>query len=979
MKQTLLKSWLMLVMLLVGVGTTWAADTYVQLTSIEGIDESAEYVLGIDGTGFHKSGTSSWGVCTNSGGGTPLKYKLVKATDGNSFKAYTTIGSTTYYLTVPTSNTFTMATSSTAGNTDMIIGTTQVSSTNYAVTNKGTTTRHLRLNGTSGLRSYAGTTGTMAYFYKVVASGPSVLSISIKTAPTKTTYMEGEKFDPAGLVITKTLSNDTKEDVTYDNDTKNDFTFDPDLTKELTNETSVTIKYGNKTASQTITVNPFVAAEGTYTISTNTALYSVSAGNNGTEQSVEKYGITVVSGCKSSATSKTYYDTNHIRYYTDSYLKLTAPTGFEITKVVFTSDGTWNSGPKCGTNGSYNNTTKTWEGKTSQLDLTFSDQNRIRSIAVTYATASAPEPTKTLVSIAASGTAADLWTKDEFSHNGITITATYDDESTTDVTSSCSFTGYDMTTAGTQTITATYKEQTCTYSVDVKTIANTEETAYTVAEAIALVDAGKGLKENVYVKGEVSSIQSTSVSSAGKINFFIDSDAFEFYGCLNIGGAKFTSLEQVLVGANVVGKGLLTKYNTTYEFATGCELVSYQAPAGGKETATISVSEAKTALMVGDYDEYEVSYNGDGVLVATSSNENVAEVIIDGNQVLVSAVGKGTTTITISAPATENYFAAEYKYTLSVSQLASLPFSFNGGRSNITTTDGMSYDGLGTDYSSSPKLKFDSSNDVVIINYTGEAGVLQYTIKGNTYKGGTFDVLESANGTDYTTIKSYTALPSSYNESYPLSADTRFVKFVYTNKSEGNVALGAIKIFAGYVRNVEKDSYGTICLPYAVETPAGATFSSVSSIDKTTGVLTLSNETSLEAGKPYIFQATGTVVVCQYTGEAVAEPVADEYLTGVFEATPAPEGAYVMQSQEGVVGFYKVGSVIPTVGANRAYLNVPDANVRAFYFSSDDVATAIEGVNAETTKADVIYNMAGQRVNKAQKGIYIINGKKVLK
>lgn len=32
----------------------------------------------------------------------------------------------------------------------------------------------------------------------------------------------------------------------------------------------------------------------------------------------------------------------------------------------------------------------------------------------------------------------------------------------------------------------------------------------------------------------------------------------------------------------------------------------------------------------------------------------------------------------------------------------------------------------------------------------------------------------------------------------------------------------------------------------------------------------------------------------------------------------------------------------------------------------------------EESEAD-IYNLAGQRVNKAQKGIYIINGKKVLK
>ena len=151
--------------------SAWAA-TYTQLTSIANIDEKAKYVLGIDGTGFHYEGTSSWGKTALPSAQTPISYTLKKANDGKSFTAQATISGTTYYLQVPTSNTFSMATS-TGTNTDLIIGTTQVSGTNYAVANKTTTTRHLRINGTSGLRSYAGTTGTMAFFYKVEDSSSS--------------------------------------------------------------------------------------------------------------------------------------------------------------------------------------------------------------------------------------------------------------------------------------------------------------------------------------------------------------------------------------------------------------------------------------------------------------------------------------------------------------------------------------------------------------------------------------------------------------------------------------------------------------------------------------------------------------------------------------------------------------------------------------------------------------------------------------
>lgn len=162
----LLKTTLLLCAQIVGSLSSWA-DTYEQLTSIANIDESAEYVLGIDGTGFHYEGTSSWGLTALPSAHTPIYYTLKKASDGNSFTAEATISGTKYYLQIPTSNTFSMATS-TGTNTDLIIGTTQVSGTNYAVANKTTTTRHLRRNGSSGIRSYAGTTGTMAFFYKVV-------------------------------------------------------------------------------------------------------------------------------------------------------------------------------------------------------------------------------------------------------------------------------------------------------------------------------------------------------------------------------------------------------------------------------------------------------------------------------------------------------------------------------------------------------------------------------------------------------------------------------------------------------------------------------------------------------------------------------------------------------------------------------------------------------------------------------------------
>ncbi len=119
-------------------------------------------------------------------------------------------------------------------------------------------------------------------------------------------------------------------------------------------------------------------------------------------------------------------------------------------------------------------------------------------------------------------------------------------------------------------------EETTTYSP--KTIANTAETAYTVAEAIALIDAGEALTDVVFVKGIVSKVEKFA---DGAITYWISEDGtaeaaqFECYKGKGIDGADFASIDDVKVGAAVVVTGTLTKYGETYEFNAGNKLVSY--------------------------------------------------------------------------------------------------------------------------------------------------------------------------------------------------------------------------------------------------------------------------------------------------------------------------------------------------------------------------------------------------------------------
>ncbi len=174
----------------------------------------------------------------------------------------------------------------------------------------------------------------------------------------------------------------------------------------------------------------------------------------------------------------------------------------------------------------------------------------------------------------------------------------------------------------------------------------------------------------------------------------------------------------------------------------------------------------------------------------------------------------------------------------------------------------------------------------------------------------------------------------------------------------------------------------TFCAPFTVAIPAD--YQSVVTASTVTGVE--GNVLKLEPVADYVIPANTPVIVeipMAYTlpvsGIYVKGTPAAGLLTGVYESTQAPVGSYVLQNLSGKVGFYQVtAGNQPTVGANRCYLTV-DSGIKAFFFDEDD-ATSIQTIdNGQQTTEGTIYNVAGQRMNKMQRGINIINGKKILK
>lgn len=88
---------------------------------------------------------------------------------------------------------------------------------------------------------------------------------------------------------------------------------------------------------------------------------------------------------------------------------------------------------------------------------------------------------------------------------------------------------------------------------------------------------------------------------------------------------------------------------------------------------------------------------------------------------------------------------------------------------------------------------------------------------------------------------------------------------------------------------------------------------------------------------------------------------------------------YILYTGGDNPGFYRANNSMVAVG--KAYLDLTGVSAsREFFAFPDDETTGINGVengNVEA-KATVIYNMNGQRVMNPSKGLYIVNGKKVI-
>lgn len=111
---------------------------------------------------------------------------------------------------------------------------------------------------------------------------------------------------------------------------------------------------------------------------------------------------------------------------------------------------------------------------------------------------------------------------------------------------------------------------------------------------------------------------------------------------------------------------------------------------------------------------------------------------------------------------------------------------------------------------------------------------------------------------------------------------------------------------------------------------------------------------------------------------ADADPVGVNLLIGVTSNHSAVEGDYVLAYRSNVRGFFQAEDDLE-IPAGKAYLHIGESDARSFLplnYETTGIGALL--MNNEKVKKE-IFSLSGQRVSQPKKGLYIVNGKKVIK
>ena len=466
--------------------------------------------------------------------------------------------------------------------------------------------------------------------------------------------------------------------------------------------------------------------------------------------------------------------------------------------------------------------------------------------------------------------------------------------------------GTEPTNASTQYTAAINVESTTTIKAiaydgeDASTVATANyyfcsaDDPYTVTEALAFASY-QYPANGIYVEGIVSTAAESL--SSGTLTYYISvdgeaTDELEVYKGKGLNNEAFAAVDDIQVGDIVTIYGNVQVYNGTIEFGSGNYLVSFERPQSTEPSITVAnatvevEAEGAEGTLTVTYDNiteivaevYFCDAEGEAAtydwITAVINSENNVEYLVEPNE------GEARTAY-FKVYALDDNAEDVYSNLVTINQAAyvapaldyaTLPFEFDGGRADIETTDGLTQEGLDSDYSSSPKLKFNTTGDWLLLHFIEQPGKLTFDIKGNSFSGGTFTVQTSEDGETFADLETYTELTGTtvYSEEFNnLGENVRYIKWIYTEKVNGNVALGNITLaeYTGPVAVITVE-------PATVEVP----------VDGAEGTLTVTYENIAEVvAEVYFCDAEGEETTYDWFTASINDENNVEYLVEANE------------------------------------------------------------------------------------------------
>ena len=366
----------------------------------------------------------------------------------------------------------------------------------------------------------------------------------------------------------------------------------------------------------------------------------------------------------------------------------------------------------------------------------------------------------------------------------------------------------------------------------------------------------------------------------------------------------------------------------------------------------------------------------DGTVEYSSSVETVATV--NPSTGAVTIVGVGTTIITASANETEHFYADNTSYTLNVYEIEDGVFDFAKGDYGTGLEPGDTYytdDKTWTAGNITLKTTgnyrwYNSVNGTDLRLYGNDPYCTMVVSAPDGY------VITKIDGLSSSLTASTGAISSS-----TWTGKSQSVTFTYENSGNGSITIKSLTIYYSEPTisvTMGSEGYMTYC-----NVGAALSFDDLEAyIVSAVGAdnVTLSPITQAPANTPVVLKGTQgshdlTVLESASAAGTNKLKVSDGTIT-----TGGNYVDYALAKKGDVVGFYKVQAGVK-VPAGKCYIpvytgsNAPE--YLAFSFGGD--ATGINMVHGSEFKVNgEVYNLNGQRVAQPTKGLYIVNGKKVM-